>query len=151
MNCMGKGIGGKTDPSCIKWKRMKTLADQGVKIKVTPQDEQIWITTEAGTVYVNDTTPFIIISEGRLEDGHIFYGIYGRVIDGPERYHGLVCSLLTRLDADDWRIRRASQANFKVGKQPVHRDHKFSFTHPEGTQINGYPVIGRFGRIEVIE
>lgn len=129
---------------------MKVLAEIGIKIRVTPNDE-IWIHHPSGTDYLDDKTPFVMLSEGRLEDGHMFYGIYGRVIDGPERYHGLICNLLARLDGDDWRVKQTSQANFKVGPKPAYRNHKYEVGHPEGTIVDGYPVIGRYGHIEVIE
>jgi hypothetical protein len=64
---------------------------------------------------------------------------------------GLICSLITRLDGDDWRQKNRSQANFKVGRESAVRNHLFDLKHPEGTEIADYPVIGRYGRIEVIE
>ena len=129
---------------------MKTLVDIGIKMRLTPQEE-IWIRNETDTIYVSDLSPIVLISEGKLEDGHIFYGMFGPVIEGHERYRGLICSILTRVDADDWRKARSTQVNFKIGPAPVFRNHAFDFRHPEGTDIVGYPVISRFGRIEVIE
>jgi hypothetical protein len=129
---------------------MKTLATIGAVVSVTPEDE-IWISKPDKTEYIDDKTPFTVVIEGRLEDGHIFYGMYGRVKEGPERYRELVCSLMTRLDADDWRVKTESQANFKIGLSPAIRNHQFDFRHPEGTKIEGYPVIGRFGRVKVVQ
>lgn len=126
------------------------LADIGARVRVTPGDE-IWIKDESGTRYVDDRTPFLVQLAGRLDDEHVFYGMHGRVVDGPERYRGLVCSLITRIDGDDWRAQRASGANFKVGPVPVFRDHAYDFRHPQGTVIAGLPVIGRYGRVEVID
>jgi len=131
-------------------KEMKAIAQIGVQICVTPQDD-IWIKNQNGTTYIDDRSSFFIVTEGHLEDGHMFFGVYGRVIDGSERYKGLICSLISRLSGDDWRIKNSSQANFKVGVSPVYVNHEHSFHHPEGTQIDGFPVIGRFGRIETVE
>lgn len=129
---------------------MKNLADIGSLVRVTPQDD-IWVKNPSEkTEYIDDRTPFFMIVDGRLEDGHMFYGVYGKVTSGPERYSGLICSIITRLVADDWRIKHRSQANFKVGHTPVTRNHEFPFYHPQGTKVEGFPVFGRFGEVEVI-
>ena len=83
---------------------MKTLASIGVRIRVTPWDDIYVRTTEEPGNYINDPTPFEFRVEGRLEDGQIFYGLYGPVVSGPERYHNLICSVFVREDGSDWRI-----------------------------------------------
>jgi hypothetical protein len=130
---------------------MKNIADIGTLVRVTPQDK-IWIRfSPEKNEYIDDKTPFIMTVDGLLEDGHMFYGVFGKVSEGPERYLGLICSLITRLDGDDWRQKNRSQANFKVGRESAVRNHLFDLKHPEGTEIADYPVIDRYGRIEVIE
>jgi hypothetical protein len=129
---------------------MKNLADIGVRVRVTPWDD-IWVrTTEEPVDYINDPTGFEFLVEGRLEDGQIFYGLYGPVVSGPERYQNLICNIVVREDGADWRISSESSANFKVGPSKVTRCHQYDFRHPEGTAMSGLPVIGRFGEICVV-
>ena len=71
---------------------MKTLADIGVRIRVTPGDE-IWIWDGVTTTYVEDRLPFYMRSNAKLEDGHIFYGVCGPILEGPARYQGLIGSI----------------------------------------------------------
>jgi hypothetical protein len=130
---------------------MSALADIGRTIEVTPCDE-VWHKTGEGVCdYVNDYSPFRFSVEGRLEDGQIFYGLFGPVTAGPDRYRGLICSIVVRGDGSDWRISRRCQANFKVGPTKARRNHAFDFRHPEGTIVDGYPVLGRFGLIEAVD
>src|SRR5436305_653543 len=92
------------------------LATVGALVRVTPWDDlQCRAGPDAACELVADRTPFVIRVEGWLEDGHIRYGLHGPVVDGPERYRGLVCSILTRADGSDWRVESSSSANFKVG------------------------------------
>jgi len=58
---------------------------------------------------------------------------------------------MVRGDGSDWRDSQRCQANFKVGPTKARRDHGFDFRHPEGTLVDGFPVIGRFGSIEVVD
>jgi len=128
--------------------RHRALADIGGLIEVTPADE-IWIkTSDQSTTYLNDLTPFILQVTQWLQDGQLFYGLCGPVVSGPERYQGLLCSLIVRIDGCDWRQESRSAANFKVGPKPAHRNHSFALGHPGGTLIDGYPVIGRYGSIK---
>jgi hypothetical protein len=130
---------------------MSALADIGTTIEVMPCDEVWHETGEGACDYVNDLSPFRFNVEGRLEDGQIFYGLFGPVTAGPERYRGLICSIMVRGDGSDWRISRLCQANFKVGPTKARRNHAFDFRHPEGTIVDGYPVLGRFGLIEAVD
>jgi len=100
--------------------------------------------------YINDPTPFEFRVEGRLEDGQLFYGLYGPVISGPERYHNLICSIIVREDGSDWRRSSASSAYFKVGPTKAWRCHAHDFRHPEGTRVLGFPEICRFGGIYIV-
>lgn len=130
---------------------MNFLADIGATIEVTPGDD-IWVkSSDTTTTYLDDRTPFRFSVAGRLMDGQIFYGLYGPVISGPERYLHLTCNIMVRIDGCDWRKERASGANFKVGPGMAERRHEFDFRHPEGTRIAGYPVIGRYGHVEVVD
>lgn len=130
---------------------MNALADIGAIVEVTPWDD-IWHKTSAEPCeYLEDRTPFRFRVEGRLEDGQIFYGLYGRVTEGPARYRDLICSIMVRGDGSDWRVSQRCQANFRVGPSKARRDRRFDFRHPEGTVVDGYPVIGRFGSIEIVD
>ncbi len=130
---------------------METIADIGSLIEITPHDE-IWIKTcEEETIYIDDRTPFRFRVRGHILDGQVFYGLYGPVDSGPERYLGLTCNITLRLDGSDWRHEHMSGANFKVGPAIITRNHSFDFRHPDGTVLQGYPVIGRYGHVRVIE
>ena len=129
---------------------MNALADIGAAIEVTPWDE-IWIkTSELPCDYVDDTRPFRFRVQGRLKDGQIFFGLYGPVIEGPDRYQGLICNIMVRANPTDWRHEERCQANFKVGPSVARWNYELDFRHPEGTIVDGYPVIGRFGSIHVV-
>jgi hypothetical protein len=55
------------------------------------------------------------------------------------------------VDGSDWRVESSSfQAGFKVGPSAVVRDHRHDFRHPEGTALEGYPQMSRFGAVEVV-
>ena len=127
---------------------MATLATMGITIRVTPWDD-VMARYQDSFEFVDDRTPFEFQVEGRLEDGQVFYGIYGPVASDPERYRGLICNAILRADGADWRISSRCDANFKVGPSIATRCHAFDFRHPDGTQVSGHPVFSRFGKIEV--
>jgi hypothetical protein len=130
---------------------MAALATVGALVRVTPWDDlQYCSGPEAVWEFVSDRRPFVFRVEGWLEDGHIRYGLHGPVVAGPERYRGLVCSILTREDGSDWRVASSSSAAFKVGPSVVARAHMHDFRHPEGTTLAGYPQMSRFGQVEVV-
>ena len=131
---------------------MTALASVGALIRVTPWDDlQYWPCPESDWEFVDDRTPFVFRVEGWLEDGHIAYGLYGPVVDGPQRYRGLMCSIITRVDASDWRVESCSSAAFRVGPNVVVRNHEHDFRHPEGTILEGYPRVSRFGEVMVLD
>ena len=131
---------------------MAALATVGALVRVTPWDDlQYWRCPESGWEFVNDRTPFVFRVEDWLEDAHIAYGLYGPVVDGPERYRGLICSIIVRLDGSDWRVESCSSAGFKVGPERVVRDHQHDFRHPDGTLFEGYPQVSRFGEVTVLD
>jgi hypothetical protein len=131
---------------------MAALGTVGILVRVTPWDDlQYWPSPEAEWEFVDDRTPFVFRIEGWLEDGHISYGLYGPVVDGPQRYRDLICSIIVREDGSDWRVQSRSSAGFKVGPNIVVRNHMHDFRHPEGTILEGYPRMSRFGEVMVLE
>ena len=130
---------------------MAALATVGTLVRVTPWDDlQYWPNPESVWEFVGDPTPFVFRVEGWLEDGHIRYGLHGLVVDGPDRYCGLMCSIITREDGSDWRVDTSGSAGFKVGSGVVVRDLMYDFRHPEGTTLEGHPRISRFAGVEVV-
>jgi hypothetical protein len=131
---------------------MAALATVGGLVRVTPWAElQYWASPESEWVFVADGTPFVFRVEGWLQDGHIAYGLYGPVVDGPERYRNLMCSIVVRNDGSDWRVDSLSSAGFKVGPSVVVRNHMHDFRHPEGTVLEGYPRMSRFGEVMALD
>jgi hypothetical protein len=130
---------------------MAALAVAGTLVRVTPWDDlQYRPGPDAVWEFVDDPRPFLFRVEGWLQDGHIRYGLHGPVVDGPERYRSLLCSIITRLDGSDWRVESSSQAGFKVGPSIVARNYQHDFRHPDGTTLKGYPQVSRFGLVEVV-
>jgi hypothetical protein len=130
---------------------MAALASVGALVRVSPWDDlQYWARPDSAWEFIDDRTPFVFRVEGWLEDGHISYGLHGPVVEGPERYRGLLCSIITRADGSDWRVESSSQAAFRVGPSIVVRNHEYDFRHPEGTTLEGYPRMSRFGMVEVV-
>lgn len=126
-----------------------TIATIGAVIEVTPGEEMVF-ESESESYLIDDLTSFRFRVEGRLEDGQIFYGLFGPIIAGPERYTGLICNIMVRYNETDWRTSSKCGANFKVGPNRVTRFHEKDFRHPDGTELKGYPRISRFGSIEVV-
>ena len=130
---------------------MAALAIVGTLVRVTPWDDlQYWSGPESVWEFISDGTPFVFRVEGWLEDGPLFYGLHGPVVDGPQRCRGLLCSIITREDGSDWRGESSSSAAFKVGPSIVVRDHMHDCRHPAGTTLEGYPRMSRFGMVEVV-
>jgi hypothetical protein len=130
---------------------MKPLASIGVRIRVTPWAEfYVNMTEEDSGSYVDDRTPFEFLVEGWLEDGQIFYGLYGPVVSGPDRYHNFICNIVVRADGADWRINSKCQAYFKVGPSKSIRCHAYDFRAHEGTKLSGWPLISGIGGICVV-
>ena len=129
---------------------MPFIADIGAVLRLTPDDDLQIALAEDVHLDSDDRTPFEFRVQGHLHDGQLFYGLFGPVLGGPSRYAGLVCNILVRTDATDWRVETVSQVNFKVGPGVVTRDHAEHFTHPDGTRLEDYPQIARFGTVEVV-
>ena len=126
------------------------IADIGTGLRLTPQDDLQIKSGDGVWRFCKDETPFYFQVQGHIYDGQLFYGLFGPVLSGPSRYEGLICNILVRTDATDWRKETQSQVNFKVGPGVVTRNHCHHFGHPDGTCIEGYPLIARFGLVEVV-
>jgi len=129
---------------------MAVIADIGTVLRLTPQDDLQIALRDGVWDSCNDQTPFDFRVQGHLYDGQLFYGLFGSVLSGPSRYAGLICNILVRTDATDWRRETRSQVNFVVGPGVVTRDHRHHFGHPNGTRLEGFPRISRFGLVEVV-
>lgn len=127
------------------------LADIGATIEVSPCDDVQYRLDDGSSGFLADRIPFRFEVAGRLEDGQIFYGLFGPVISGPDCYVGLICNIVVRIDGSDWREEQLSQASFRIGPSIAYRDHRFDFRHPEGTKVDGFPRYGRFAEIEVVD
>jgi len=127
------------------------LADIGTTIEVSPSDDVQYRLSDGSTGFMDDRTPFQFKVIGRLEDGQIFYGLFGPVVSGPSHYLGLICNITIRVDGSDWRQEQLSQASFRLGPSVAQRDHRFDFRHPEGIKMEGCPRYGRFGEVEVVD
>ncbi len=131
---------------------MAPLGTVGILVRVTPWDDlQYCPSPDSEWAFVHDETPFVFRVAGWLQDGHISYGLYGPVVGGPERYRDLICSIVVREDGSDWRVETSSSAGFKVGPSVVVRNHMHDFRHPDGTTLEGYPRMSRFGEVMVLE
>ena len=130
---------------------MAVIADIGAVLRLTPQDDLQLASGDGVYDVCKDETPFYFQVEGHLFDGQLFYGLFGPVLSGPSRYQGLICNILVRTDATDWRNEARSQVNFKVGPGVVTRNHREQLGHPDGTCLEGFPRISRFGMVEVVE
>lgn len=139
---------------------MKPLATVGNLIEVIPQDElQYWRNVDCGYIFIDDQTPFQFRVERELFSGGLFFGLSGPVEAGPDRYLSLICNILIRIDNSDWKKSTECWANFKVGPTIVKKNDDYIeskhsnipfYSHPEGTCIEGYPRISRFGEVKVI-
>src|SRR5262245_17182255 len=130
---------------------MAVIADIGTVLRLAPHDDLCIALGDGIYRDSNDRTPFEFQVHGHLYDGQLFYGLFGPVLSGPSRYEGLTCNILVRADATDWRKETRSQVNFKVGPNVVTRNHHHHFGHPDGTRLEGFPHISRFGLVEVVE
>jgi RimJ/RimL family protein N-acetyltransferase len=130
---------------------MAVIADIGAVLRLTPQDDVQIASGDGVWDFCDDRTPFDFKVQGHLFDGQLFYGLFGPVLRGPSRYEGLICNILVRTDATDWRNETRSQVNFKVGPGVVTRNHREHFGHPEGTQLEGFARISSLGLVEVVD
>src|SRR5262245_55705660 len=129
---------------------MAVIADIGTVLRLAPHDDLCIALGDGIYRDSNDRTPFEFQVHGHLYDGQLFYGLFGPVLSGPARYEGLICNILVRTDATDWRKETSSADNFKVGRSAATRIHHEHFTHPDGTWVLGFPRISRFGLVELV-
>jgi hypothetical protein len=127
------------------------IASIGIVVKVTPGDEVQIVRGKGDHEFVEDRSPFRVrVSEILREEG-VLIGVSGPVVDGHPRYQGLVATLLTRIDGSDWETETHSGANFKVGRSVARPVAGVHHAHPDGTAIDEYPFIVRYGSIDVDE
>ncbi|HEX3624944.1 MAG TPA: hypothetical protein VH280_05885 [Verrucomicrobiae bacterium] len=127
---------------------MPSIAQIGSVVTVTPSEDIQIVHGQGRYEFINDPSPFALKISGAIEENGRVVGVYGETISGHERYKGLIVSLLLRLDGSDWKIDNHSAANFIVSKKPVKPNGKHPIGHPEGVDIEGYPFICRYGRID---
>ena len=125
------------------------IASIGTVVRVTPGDELQIVRGKGDHEFVDDMSPFRVRVADILRDDGVLIGVTGPVIDGHPRYHGLVATLLTRIDDSHWETDTHSGVNFKVGRSVAHRVGGLPHSHPDGTEIDEYPFIVRYGSIDV--
>ena len=126
------------------------IATIGKIVKVTPQDELQIVRGKGDWEVIDDKTPFKVRVADIIHENGVVIGVSGPVISGPERYHGLIATLLTRWDNSQWESDKRSGVNFKVGRSVARRVPEIPHSHPEGTEMV-YPFIMRYGTIEAEE
>ena len=124
------------------------IATINTVLTVTPQDRLQILHGKSDYEFVDDRTPFKMKVSEIIREGGVIIGVFGSVTDGPSRYAGMIATLLTRLDGSRWDTDVHTQANFKVGKSPAHRVTDYPHWHPDGTLIDSYPHILRFGAVD---
>jgi hypothetical protein len=124
------------------------IASIGTVLTVTPGDEIQIVRGKGEHEFVDDRSPFKVrVSEALFEAG-VLIGVAGPVIDGHQRYRGLIATLTTRVDGSHWETDMHSGAGFKVGSSVARRIPEFPHYHPEGTKIDNYPYIIRYGGVD---
>jgi hypothetical protein len=125
------------------------IASIGTVVRVTPGDDLQVVRGLGDQEWVDDRSPFRVRVSNILREDGILIGVSGPVIDGHPRYHGLVATLLTRIDDSHWETDTRSGVNFKVGPSVARRVGGLPHSHPDGTLIDGFPFIVRYGNIDV--
>ena len=139
---------------------MSTLATIGALIEVSPWDDlQHWPDSSTDWQFLKDRTPFCFRVAGELINDGFFFGLYGPVESGLGIYRSLVCSIMLRIDNPDWHNSAKCSAGFKVGPNVAKRKQDYAsaenydfpfYLHPEGTHLEGFPRISRFGGVRVV-
>lgn len=141
---------------------MAGLSTTGARLRVKPQTE-IQAAYENSRNTFSDATPFDFMVESYLVDVDLdlFFGLFGPIIQGPDRYSGLYCNLMARIiPLCDWETLTSTHVNFKVGRSRVIRDESLSLIEiPEdceyyhladGTKLKGFPRYTSFGTVELV-
>jgi len=124
------------------------LATINAILTVTPHDQLQILSGKGDYEIVDDRTPFRMRVSEVMREGDVIIGVFGPVTDGPSRYTGMTATLLTRLDGSRWETDMHTQANFKVGPTQARRVPDYPHSHPDGTVVDGYPQILRFGGVD---
>jgi hypothetical protein len=127
---------------------LPAIAHIGSVVTVTPLEEVQIVHGPGNHESIDDRSSFQVEVSGLIEEKGEIIGVHGKVISGHQRYCGLIATLLLRLDNSDWRKDNQSHAQFKVGRSPARPNGKYPFYNPDGTDIDGYPVILRFASID---
>ena len=127
---------------------MPAIATIGTEVKVTPSDDVQIVTAPGKHEFTDDRSPFALRVAGIIEEGGEIIGVFGDVVSGHQRYRGQTATLLARLEHSNWRRDNRSAANFKVGRSVARPNGNHPFYHPDGTDIEGFPFIIRFGSLD---
>ena len=127
---------------------MPAIATIGTEVRVTPDDDVQIVLSPQKHEFIEDRSPFSVRVAGILEASGRIIGVFGDVIAGHERYRDQIATLLVRADHSDWRRDNCSGANFKVARNVARPNAKHPFTHPEGTDVEGFPLFIRYGSVE---
>src|SRR5215470_13015875 len=127
---------------------MPAIAEIGTEVRVTPGDDIQIVYAPGKHEFTDDRSPFSVRVAGVMKESGEIIGVFGNVVSGHNRYRGQIATLLVRLDRSDWRRDNRSAANFKVGRSVARPNHKHPFYHPEGTDVEGFPFIIRFGLLD---
>lgn len=127
---------------------MPAIGKLGTEVTVTPSDVIQIVLAPGRHEFVDDRSPFSLRIAGTMEEAGKIIGVFGTVTSGHERYRGQTATLLVRLDNSDWRRDNRSAAQFKVGPSVARPNGKHPFYHPEGTDIDGFPFIIRYGSVD---
>jgi hypothetical protein len=123
------------------------IASIGSILRVTPGDELQIVHAKGEHEFVDDRFPFRVKVSQFIYEHEILIGVSGPVIDGHPRYQGFMATLLTRLDDSHWELDVRSAANFKIGATVARRIIGIPHGHPDGTVIDSFPYIVRYGSI----
>jgi hypothetical protein len=127
---------------------MPAIATIGAEVIVTPGDDVQIVFAPGKHEFVHDRSAFSVRIAGIIEESAKIVGVYGNVITGHERYRGQIATLFVRLDDSEWKRDNHSAANFKVGRSVARPNGKHPFYHPEGSDIEGFPFVIRYGVID---
>ena len=127
---------------------MPAIATIGTEVRVTPGDDVQIVLGPGKHEITDDRSPFSLRVAGVMKEAGEIIGVFGDVISGHQRYQGQTATLLVRLDHSDWRRDNRSAASFKVGRSVARPNGKHPFYHPEGTDIEGFPFIIRYGSLD---
>ena len=127
---------------------MFAIAHIGTEVRVTSEDEVQIVHGSGKHEFTDDRSPFSVRVAGIMEESGEIIGVFGDVLSGHQRYRGQTATLLVRLDHSDWRRDNRSAANFKVGRSVARFNGKHPFYHPEGTDIDGFPFVIRYGSLD---